>query len=107
MLFTARIDRPLGSAHPQYPDMIYPVNYGEIVGIPAPDGEWQDAYVLGVDQPIATFTGERIAIIHRRDDAETKWVLAPAGMHFTKDEIAAAVYFQEKYFDAFVEMMEE
>lgn len=101
MLITARIDRPLGSAHPKHPDLIYRVNYGEVVGVPAPDGAWQDVYVLGVDDPVPTFTGRRIAVIHRRDDIETKWVLAPEGMTFTTEEIMAAVHFQEQYFDSF------
>ena len=33
------VDRPLGSTHPDYPNLIYPVNYGYIGGIIAPDGE--------------------------------------------------------------------
>ena len=101
MIITARIDRPLGSRHPKHPDMIYPVNYGEVVGVPAPDGDWQDVYVLGVDVPLTTFTGRRIAVIHRRDDVETKWVLAPEGASFTAEEILAAVHFQEQYFDSY------
>lgn len=107
MRITARIDRPLGSAHPKYPDLIYPVNYGEVVGVHAPDGDWQDAYVLGVDTPLTTFTGRRIAVIHRRDDAETKWVLDPGSMTFTVEEIMAAVRFQEQYFDSWVELVED
>ena len=101
MRITARIDRPLGSAHPKHPDLIYRVNYGEVVGVPAPDGDWQDAYILGVDAPLTTFTGRRIAVIHRRDDVETKWVLAPEGRVFTAEEIMAAVHFQEQYFDSY------
>ena len=107
MRITARIDRPLGSAHPRHPDMIYPVNYGEVVGVLAPDGAWQDAYVLGVDVPVESFTGRRIAVIHRRDDVEDKWVLAPDGMTFTAEEIMAAVHFQEQYFDAYCELTED
>lgn len=104
MLITACIDRPLHSVHPKHPDMIYPVNYGEVVGVLAPDGDWQDAYVLGVDKPLTTFTGRRIAVIHRRDDVETKWVLAPEGVTFTAEEIMDAVHFQEQYFDSWVEL---
>lgn len=33
------IDRPLGSAHPKHPDLIYPVNYGFIPGVLGGDGE--------------------------------------------------------------------
>lgn len=104
MIVTARIDRPLGSRHPRHPEMIYPINYGEVVGVPAPDGDWQDVYVLGVNEPLSTFTGRRIAVIHRRDDVETKWVLASEGMTFTEAEIMAAVHFQEQYFDSYCVM---
>ena len=107
MLITACIDRPLGSAHPKHSDMIYPVNYGEVIGVLAPDGDWQDAYILGVDKPLTAFTGRRIAVIHRRDDVETKWVLAPEGMSFTAEEIMAAVRFQEQYFDSYIELTED
>lgn len=107
MRITARIDRPLGSAHPRHPDMIYPVNYGEVVGMLAPDGAWQDVYVLGVDVPVDHFTGRRIAVIHRRDDVEDKWVLAPEGMAFSTEEIMAAVRFQEQYFDAYCELVDD
>ena len=93
------IDRPLGSAHPQHPDMIYPVNYGYIPGIYAPDGEEQDVYVLGVSGPLKEFTGKIIAVIHRRNDVEDKWVAAPEGIMFTKEEIASQVHFQEQYFN--------
>ena len=104
MRITVHVDRPRGSAHPHHPDLIYPVNYGEVVGVLAPDGDWQDAYILGVDKPLTIFAGRRIAIIHRRDDVETKWVLAPEGMTFTAEEILNAVRFQEQYFDSWVEL---
>ena len=101
MKMTVRVDRPLGSAHPKHQDLVYQVNYGEVVGVLAPDGDWQDAYILGVDVPVERFTGRRIAVIHRRDDVEDKWVVAPEGMTFTKEEIMAAVAFQEQYFDSY------
>lgn len=97
-LLTARIDRPLGSAHPNYPDLVYPVNYGYIPGLFAPDGEEQDVYVLGVTEPLETFTGALAAVIHRRDDVEDKWVLAPAGAALSREDILAQTAFQERYF---------
>ena len=92
------VDRPLGSRHPRYPELRYPINYGYVKGVLAPDGEEQDAYVLGVDEPLAEFVGCVIAIIHRFDDVEEQWVVAPQGVTFSKEEIAAQVAFQEKYF---------
>ena len=64
------VDRPMGSYHPKHKDIYYPINYGYIEGIMAPDGEEQDAYILGVDKPVAEFEGKIIAIIHRYDDVE-------------------------------------
>ena len=95
---TVLIDRPLGTYHPKHKDMYYPVNYGYIPGIIAGDGEEQDAYVLGVEEPLQEFTGVVIAIIHRYDDVEEKWVVAPEGVKFSKEEIAEQVKFQEQYF---------
>ena len=92
------IDRPLGTSHPKHKDIFYSVNYGYIEGIIAPDGEEQDVYVLGVNEPVSEFTGVIIAIIKRLDDVEEKWVVAPENMTFTKEEIMKQVEFQEKYF---------
>ena len=94
------VDRPMGSYHPEHKDMYYPINYGYIEGIIAPDGEEQDAYILGVTEPVEEFTGKVIAIIHRYDDIEEKWVVAPEDMVFSKEEIAEKVHFQEQYFES-------
>lgn len=93
-----KIDRPMGTAHPKHPDIIYPINYGYVPGLIAPDGEEQDAYVLGVDEPLTEFTGRLIAVIHRFDDVEEKWVLAPEGRSFTKKQIVELTHFQEQYY---------
>lgn len=92
------IDRPVGSRHPKYDNLVYPVNYGYIEGVIAPDGEEQDAYVLGVYTPIEEFTGRVIAIIHRYDDMEDKLVVAPEGVNFSVEKIIEQVDFQERYF---------
>ena len=93
------IDRPLGSYHPKHKDIFYTVNYGYIEGIIAPDGEEQYAYVLGLNEPIKEFTGTVIAIIHRNDDVEEKWVVSSEKNKFSKEEIMKQVEFQEKYFN--------
>ena len=93
------VDRPLGSHHPNYPDLIYPINYGYVNGTIAADGEEIDAYILGVDEPIKEFFGSVIAVIHRIDDVEDKIVVAPHGISFSKAQISEITSFQEKYFD--------
>lgn len=97
-IVTVTVDRPLGSYHPKHKDMYYPINYGYVKGIIAPDGEEQDVYIVGVNEPVKEFVGRIIAIIHRHDDVEEKWVVAPEDVFFTKDEIWKQVEFQEKYF---------
>ena len=98
------VDRPLGSYHPKHKDIYYHINYGFVEGIIAPDGEEQDVYILGVDVPVKEFVGRIIAIIHRKDDIEEKWVVAPDSMSFSKEEIMEQVEFQERYFDSEVRM---
>lgn len=98
------VDRPLGTCHPKHPDIVYPVNYGYIPGVMAPDGEEQDAYILGISEPVAEFTGMVIAIIHRFDDVEEKWVVAPVHVSYTKEEIMELVSFQEQYFHTEIRM---
>ena len=103
-LVTVTVDRPLGSFHPEHRDLYYPVNYGYIEGTLAPDGEEQDAYILGVDIPVKEFTGKVIAMIHRLDDVEEKWVVAPETAVFTAAEIMEQVAFQERFFQTEIRM---
>ena len=101
---TVTVDKPLGSYHPEYKDMYYPINYGYIEGVMAPDGEEQDAYILGVNEPVKKFTGKIIAIVYRKDDIEEKWVVVPDGVTFSKEEIRRQIHFQEQYFDSEIVM---
>lgn len=93
------VDSPLGTYHPKHSDLYYSVNYGYIPGILAPDGEEQDAYILGVDAPVNEFVGKVIAVIHRTNDVEDKWIVVPENASFSKKEIMEKVAFQEQFFD--------
>ena len=104
-IVTVTVDRPLGSYHPKHKDMYYPINYGYVAGIMAPDGEEQDAYILGIDKAVESFTGKIIAIIHRLDDVEDKWVVCPESMTFSREEIMEKVKFQEQYFQSELRML--
>ena len=97
------IDRPIGSIHPEYPNLIYPVNYGYIPNVFSSDGKELDVYLLGVDIPVSEYTARIIGIIHRLSDAEDKLVAAPEDVSFTKETIAEAVQFQEQYFNIKIE----
>ena len=94
-IVTVQVDRPIGYLHGDIP---YPVNYGFVPGLMGGDGEEQDAYILGVDTPLSSFTGRVIAVIRRRNDCEDKLVVAPEGLSLHQGQIAQAVRFQEQYF---------
>ena len=101
------IDRPMGTYHPRHPNLYYPVNYGYVTGVTGGDGEEQDIYLLGVTEPVNEFTGKVIAVYHRYDDNETKWVVVPCDEYGNissdieipdNDEIYGRIAFQEQFF---------
>lgn len=103
-LVKVTVDRPLGSYHPVYSDLHYPINYGYVKDIIAGDGEEQDAYILGVYEPVTEFVGRVIAVIHRLNDAEDKWVVAPEGTFFSNEQIMELTKFQEQYFEIEIQL---
>ena len=98
-IITIKIDRPMGSKHPSW-DMIYPVNYGYVPNTVSGDGEELDCYVLGVFEPLDTFTGKCIAIIHRQNDNDDKLIVVPEDKTYTSEQIHALTEFQEQYFES-------
>ena len=96
------IDRPKGSQHPSNPNIEYPINYGYVENVFANDGEEQDVYVLGTNIPIKRFKGEVIAVFHRTNDIEDKWIVSIDGKQYSDEEILDMIHFQEKYFEGFL-----
>ena len=96
-----KIDRSLGSTHPKH-KFYYPVNYGYVENTISGDGEELDAYLLGVFDPVDTFKGKVIAIIHRLNDNDDKLVVVPENVNYTNDQIKALTEFQEKYFESVI-----
>lgn len=68
-----KIDRPKDSAHPRYPDYIYPFDYGYLDGTTAADGDGIDCWVgsLGGTQ----VTGIVSVIDPVKGDSEIKVLL--------------------------------
>lgn len=105
-IVTVVIDRPVGFHHvTKGIHLDYTLNYGFLPGVVGGDGEEQDVYVLGVSQPLKTFTGKVIGVVRRADDNEDKLVAAPEGMEYTAQQIAKEIHFVEKYFDSTVESL--
>ena len=96
------IDRKIHTVHPKHKDILYEVNYGFVPNtISEIDHEEIDAYVLDVDEPIDSYFGKVIAIIHRFQEEDK---LVVANKSFTKEEIYQKTLFMEQYFDSYIEM---
>ena len=96
-----RMDRPMGNKHPKH-GFIYPVNYGYVPNTISGDGEELDCYVLGVFEPIDTFKGKCIAIIHRTNDNDDKLIIVPEEKEYSDDAIRALTEFQERFFESII-----
>ena len=102
------IDRPIGHTHvTKGITLHYTINYGYLPGITGGDGEEQDVYILGVDEPLTQFRGKIVAAIRRADDNEDKLVAAPDGMCFSPEEIRKATCFVDTYFDSTIQTIWE
>ena len=91
----------MGSMHPKH-GFIYPINYGYVPNTISGDGEELDCYVLGISEPIESFTGKCIAVIHRLNDNDDKLVLVPEDKKYTNDEIRVLTEFQERFFESII-----
>lgn len=93
-----KIDRPIGSKHPKH-GFIYPINYGYVPNTVNDNGKELNAYVLGVYEPLESFTGKCIAIIHRTNNNDDKLIIVPKNKTFTNEEIKVLTDFQEQFFE--------
>lgn len=96
------IDRPLG--HIDRFGNVYPLNYGYVaVG---GDGEPQDAYIITNQQEVlTTFIGFVVAMAHRRDDSEKKWLVTDGKTVYTAEAIYQKFAFREQYFDTTITLL--
>jgi inorganic pyrophosphatase len=83
------IDRPKGSTHPRYPDLLYKVDYGYLKNTKARDGEEIDCWLgsLG-DQSLA---GIIVMLDEQKQEAEIKVLVS-----CTEEEIAYILDFHNQ-----------
>ncbi len=99
-MVTVIVDRPYGSFHLQYSDVTYPCNAGYVKErIPVEDGEFQDAYIIGVEEPVESFTGVVVGIIYRKSENQSKWIVMPVGMTINHDEIIQRIGLEEQHYE--------
>lgn len=112
-LVKVTVDRQLGTSHPRFPNIIYPINYGYIDGTIGGDGMPIDAYIIdqSITKGLEKYTGFVIAVVHRKNDKENKLIVSSKDAYkafFTnfsnvkklKEEIYRILKFQEQYFDS-------
>ena len=81
------IDRPKGSAHPRYDDVIYPLDYGYLEGTTSGDGD-------GIDVWMGSVTGEkRIVAIGITVDTLKRDVEVKILVNCTDDELQIIAQF--------------
>ena len=98
-IVNVEMDRPLGTRHPKH-GFMYCVNYGYIPDTVSGDGEELDAYLLGVFEPVQSYIGKCIAVIHRINDNDDKLVVVPESKNYTDEQIRALTEFQERFFES-------
>ena len=96
-----KMDRPMGAKHPKH-GFIYPVNYGYVPNTVSGDGAQLDCCVLGVFEPLETYKGKCIAVIHRTNDNDDKLVIVPENKEYSDDAIKALTEFQERFFQSII-----
>ena len=96
-----KIDRPLGSRHPQH-GFIYMLNYGYVPDTISGDGEELDAYLIGEFEPVKTSSGKVIAIVHRTNDDDDKLIVSKNRNDYSDEAIRALTEFQERFFDSVI-----
>ena len=79
------IDRPRGSAHPRYPDFIYPLDYGYLSGTSTADGGGIDVWLGSLDGEERRVTAAICTVDLVKQDTEVKLLI-----NCTSDEAALA-----------------
>ncbi|HTX92426.1 MAG TPA: hypothetical protein VMC09_14540 [Anaerolineales bacterium] len=67
------IDRPMGSRHPRYPEMVYPLDYGYLEGTTSADGAGIDVW-LGISGE-HRLTAVIVTVDSLKRDSEIKLML--------------------------------
>ena len=73
------IDRPKGSPHPRYPEVIYPLDYGYLEGTTSADGDGTDVWLGSLNTIDKTLTGILCTFDTLKHDAEIKLLIGCTG----------------------------
>ena len=85
------IDRPKGTAHPRYPDLIFPLDYGYLKGTTGGDGDGIDVWMGTAKNKKLTAIGCTVDM--KKKDAEIKLIIG-----CTDEEIAIIEKFHNGFY---------
>lgn len=98
---TLKIDRLLGTRHPQY-GFIYMIDYRYVPDTISGDGEELDAYLIGKFEPVTSSKGRIIAAMHGINDDDDKLVVSKNGEEYSDEAIRALTELQERFFHSVI-----
>lgn len=91
------VEATYGSFHPQFADTQYPCNYGYVEEILKESGEYVNAYVYGINEPIDTFQGVIIAVIYRKETDQPIVVVSKETTYNRQDVINTVGEIEQYY----------
>ena len=91
------VELPYGSYHPLYPDEEVTANKG-YVDEKMEEGEVLPAYVVGINEPLDSFTGTVIGVVYRRGTDGYSLIVAK-DTAVSKEDVIRSIAFEEQYFD--------
>jgi inorganic pyrophosphatase len=89
------LDRPKGAAHPRYPELIYPLDYGYLENTSAGDGDGIDVWIGSL--PKKMLTGILCTFDKLKRDAEIKLLVA-----CSPEDVQTIQYFNDEMQTLFI-----
>jgi len=89
------LDRPKGVAHPRYPNLIYPLDYGYLENTSAGDGDGIDVWVGSLNDK--TLTGILCTFDRLKRDAEIKLLIG-----CTSEDVQTIQHFNDQMQTLFI-----
>lgn len=88
---TVIVEHPAGSRDPENRQYVYPLNCGYVQQVLEEENRWQDACVLGVEEPVEWFDGEVKAAVHLPD--RIVWAAASPKSTFSEGKLKEELSF--------------
>lgn len=96
------VEQPYGSLHPMYDEELT-VNTGFIKEVFDETGEFIKTYVYGANEPLESFKGVVIGIIHTKE--EEKRAIVASAPYYDRDKVINDIAFEMQHHDMYIEWL--